>query len=182
MTAPRLASEWQVERWFNTPKPIALAELRGRVVLAVAFQMLCPGCVSHGLPQTVRARHAFPESDLAVIGLHTVFEHHEAQGTPAALAAFLHEYRIDFPVGLDAPGPARGLPQTMRAYDIQGTPTTLLIDREGRLRLQKFGHLDDIRLGAAIAALVAESHYMTDAAEPRAQTRCDGEACHVERP
>ena len=182
MTAARLASEWQVERWFNTPEPIALAGLRGRVVLAVAFQMLCPGCVSHGLPQAIRARQAFPESDLAVIGLHTVFEHHEAQGTPAALAAFLHEYRIDFPVGLDTPGPGHGLPQTMRAYDMQGTPTTLLVDRDGRLRLHEFGHLDDMRLGAAIAALVAESHRMAEAVEPRAPTRCDGEGCHVDQP
>jgi hypothetical protein len=56
MTAPRRASEWQVERWFNTPERIALAELSGRVMFAVAFQMLCPGCVSHGLPQAVRVR------------------------------------------------------------------------------------------------------------------------------
>jgi hypothetical protein len=157
MASPRRAAEWEVERWLNTPEPMALGQLRGRVVLALAFQMLCPGCVSHGLPQASRARQAFPESDLAVIGLHTVFEHHEAQGTPMALAAFLHEYRIDFPVGIDAPDPAGGLPRTMRAYGMQGTPTTLLIDRAGSLRLHKFGHLDDMRLGAAIATLMGEA-------------------------
>ena len=85
--------------------------------------MLCPGCVSHGLPQAQRARDAFSPKDLAVVGLHTVFEHHEAQGSRAALAAFLHEYRIDFPVGIDAQD--ERLPQTMRAYQMQGTPTTV---------------------------------------------------------
>jgi hypothetical protein len=39
---------------------------------------------------------------------------------------------------------------------MQGTPTTLLIDRQGRLRLHQFGHVDDLRLGAAISALLAE--------------------------
>ncbi len=93
-----------------------------------------------------------------MIGLHTVFEHHAAQGTPAALEAFLHEYRIGFPVGLDvSSGPGR-LPKAMDMYQMQGTPTTLLFDKAGRLRVQKFGHLDDLRLGASIAALMAEGH------------------------
>jgi hypothetical protein len=151
------APDWQVEHWLNTPKPIGLADLRGKVVLALAFQMLCPGCVSHALPQAVRARQTFAEDGLAVIGLHTVFEHHEAQGSPAALAAFLHEYRIGFPVGIDAKDPDAGLPKTMQTYAMQGTPTTLLFDREGQLRLNKFGHLDDMRLGAAIASILAET-------------------------
>jgi hypothetical protein len=105
----------------------------------------------------VRARQTFAEEDVAVIGLHTVFEHHEAQGSPAALSAFLHEYRIGFPVGIDAKDPAAGLPKTMQAYAMQGTPTTLLFDRGGHLRLKKFGHLDDMRLGAAVASILAET-------------------------
>src|SRR5690606_20270412 len=39
------APELQVSRWFNTPAPLSLAALRGRVVVVEAFQMLCPGCV-----------------------------------------------------------------------------------------------------------------------------------------
>ena len=147
---------WQVQQWLNTPEPITLAGLRGRVVLVIAFQMLCPGCVSRGLPQALRAHSLFAGSDLAVIGLHTVFEHQEAQGSRAALAAFLHEYRIGFPVGIDAPSAYGGLPQTMQAYNMQGTPTTLLIDRKGQLRLHHFGHLEDMELGAAIGRLLEQ--------------------------
>jgi len=120
-----------------------------------AFQMLCPGCVQHGLPQTQRIRAAFEPADVAVIGLHTVFEHHEAM-TPVSLRAFLHEYRIAFPVGVDAPGTQSGVPRTMRAYGLRGTPSLLLIDREGRLRRHSFGAEEDMAVGAAIAALVAE--------------------------
>jgi hypothetical protein len=157
MTSPRLAPDWSIAHWENASSPLTLAGFRGRVVFALAFQMLCPGCVSHALPQALRARVTFPEGDLAVVGLHTVFEHHAAQGPPAALHAFLHENRIGFPVGIDAPAPDGGLPKTMAAYGMQGTPTILLIDRAGRLRLHRFGHVDDMALGAAIATLVGEA-------------------------
>jgi len=155
MFDPNLAPEWRTTQWFNAPAPLSLTQLRGRVVFVTAFQMLCPGCVSQGLPQALRVREAFGKDDVAVVGLHTVFEHHEAM-TPVSLEAFLHEYRIGFPVGVDAPDTAGGAPATMRAYAMRGTPTTLLIDREGRLRRHAFGHLPDLQLGAELMALVGE--------------------------
>jgi hypothetical protein len=87
--------------------------------------------------------------------LHTVFEHHDAQA-PVSLAAFLHEYRYDFPVGVDAHDEDDALPRTMRSYAMQGTPTLVLIDAEGRLRQQHFGVADDLALGASVGRLLAE--------------------------
>ncbi len=155
-TPPRPAPPWATTAWLNTGQPLSLDALRGRVVLLHAFQMLCPGCVAHALPQAARVAELFAGTPLAVIGLHTVFEHHAAMG-PEALRAFVHEYRIRYPVGVDQPG-ADGdpLPCTMRAYAMQGTPTTVLIDAEGRLRLQAFGTVDDLRLGAEIGVLLDE--------------------------
>ena len=95
-TAPELA----VTRWFNTLDNPTLADLRGEVVVIETFQMLCPGCVSHGLPQAKRIQQNFGD-DITLLGLHTVFEHHDAM-TPVSLEAFLHEYQITFPVGVDA--------------------------------------------------------------------------------
>ncbi len=152
----RTPPEWQTTTWLNTDEPLTLAKLRGRVVLVHAFQMLCPGCVSRALPQAQRVAELFADAPLTVIGLHTVFEHHEAMGLES-LRAFLHEYRVTFPVGVDAPGPEGDpLPRTMRAYGMQGTPTTILIDAEGRLRRQVFGPHDDLLLGAEIGTLLHE--------------------------
>lgn len=149
-----VAAEWRTTEWFNTSEPLTLAALRGRVVMVCAFQMLCPGCVSQGLPQAQRVAGLFQPSEVAVIGLHSVFEHHDAMG-PNALRAFLHEYRIGFPVGVDEPDGV-SLPHTMRTYEFGGTPTTLLIDRSGLLRRQVLGHIPDLQLGAEIMALVGE--------------------------
>jgi hypothetical protein len=160
MSAPgketRPAPEWHTTGWLNAADTFGLAQLRGRVVFLHAFQMLCPACVSHGIPQAKRVAEAFSKAPLAVVGLHTVFEHHDAM-QPVSLRAFLHEYRVGFPVGIDAPG-ERGdpVPRTMRAYAMQGTPTAVLIDAQGRLRRQVFGVYDDLLLGAELAALLAE--------------------------
>ena len=50
------APELAITRWFNTADTPTLADLRGEVVVIEAFQMLCPGCVSHGH----RGRHPRP--------------------------------------------------------------------------------------------------------------------------
>jgi hypothetical protein len=152
MNTVSVAPDWQVSQWFNTDRLLDLATLRGKVIVLHAFQMLCPGCVSHGVPQAERVHRLFVDDDVAVIGLHTVFEHHAAM-TPVALEAFLHEYRVTHPVGVDVAVPGETIPATMRNYAMQGTPTLILIDREGRLRLQHFGRLDDLTVGREIMRL-----------------------------
>ncbi|MGZ0187988.1 MAG: redoxin domain-containing protein [Alphaproteobacteria bacterium] len=152
------APELQVERWFNTDQEITLAALRGKVVVIEAFQMLCPGCVSHGLPLAAEIADAFSPDDVQVLGLHSVFEHHDAM-QPHALKAFLHEYSISYPVAVDATAdPGTGpIPKTMRAYSLRGTPSLLVIDRNGRLQINHFGHAPGIRLAAGIAKLAYAS-------------------------
>lgn len=174
------APELMTTDWLNVPHPIALAGERGRVVVIEAFQMLCPGCVSHGLPQAQRIAETFSRDDVTVLGLHTVFEHHEAQGTRAALEAFLHEYRIGFPVAIDAPS-ERHVPKTMAAYHLRGTPSLLLIDRQGRLRQQYFGSVPDLLIGAQIMQLVGESSLGKDGAVPDTKDGCREEGCAIPR-
>jgi hypothetical protein len=157
MVQPELAPTWRITEWLNTPEPIDLEAQRGRVVVACAFQMLCPGCVSRAIPQMKAVHELFAPQGVLVVGLHTVFEHHEAM-MPVTLRAFLLENRIHFPVGVDTPADDGGhIPKTMQAYHMQGTPTFLMIDRSGRLRQQLFGHVPDLQLGAEISQLVMES-------------------------
>jgi len=167
--APRL----RTTQWFNAAQPLDLAALKGRVVVVHFFQMLCPGCVSHGLPQAREIHAAFDADDVAVIGIHSVFEHHDVM-TPKALEAFIHEYRLEFPIGVDAPAAAGPVPLTMQAYGLRGTPSVVLLDREQRVRLHQFGRIDDLRLGAAIGALRAEPRI--DAAATPA-SNCDADGC-----
>lgn len=181
--SPKIAAapEWEIDQWLNSDRPISIASLRGKVIVAGAFQMLCPGCVSHLIPQLKTVRSYFPENEVAVVGLHTVFEHHEAMGA-ASLKAFLHEYRVGFPVGIDRPGgSADPSPMTMRRYRMRGTPTLLLIDRGGNLRNQIFGHVPDLQLGAEISSLLRHGVTAPHGAGPApVAAGCDDETCPVE--
>ena len=162
-TQPTPAPPLEIAAWLNTAQPLDVAGLRGRVVVLHAFQMLCPGCILHGVPQAQRIHDLFPRDDVQVIGLHTVFEHHSAMQLPS-LKAFVHEFRVTFPVGVDrheeadgeAGSEADGLPLTMARYRMRSTPTLILIDRAGYMRAHLFGQADDLAVGAQIARLVAE--------------------------
>ncbi len=151
-----IAPELSISEWLNTDTPLTLTDLRGRPVLLHAFQMLCPGCVSHGTPQTQRAHDMFQNSDLQVIGLHTVFEHHAAM-TPVSLKAFVHENRLTFPIGVDVAGEDTPIPLTMANYGMRGTPTLILIRRNGTVYHHGFGQQDDMAVGAMITAVLGET-------------------------
>lgn len=180
MTSPprARAPELVTTRWFNTARPVTLASLTGRVVLLHTFQMLCPGCVAHALPQAEKIYRMFRGSGVSVIGLHTVFEHHAAM-TDVALEAFIHEYRLTFPIGVDEAATSGPIPTTMAAYDFRGTPSTVLIDRAGFVRYHNFGQEDDLALGFNIGSLLAEAPVMAAAHSSSLSLSpgCDDGAC-----
>jgi hypothetical protein len=145
-----LAPELQVQTWFNTDRPMVLSELRGRVVV------LCPKSLSSAIPQALRIDETFEPNDVSVIGLHSTFEHHDAFSS-AMLKAFIHEYRLRFPVAIDQPAMHSPIPHTMEAYKMRGTPSLVLIDKQGLVRKHTFGAVDDLRIGAEIGALTQEA-------------------------
>ncbi len=155
-TELELAPPLQISTWLNTPAPISLQDLRGRVVLLHAFQMLCPGCVMQSVPQIGQVRQLFPDEALTVIGIHTVFEHHAVMNVDA-LRVFVHEYRLTYPIGVDQSSEHDDIPLTMQSYRLRGTPSLMLIDRAGILRVSHFGRMEDMQLGALIGQLLAEA-------------------------
>ncbi len=146
--------ELDVSEWINHPG-VVLEDLRGKVVLVEVFQMLCPGCVNHSIPRAVKIHRTLDESALQVIGLHSVFEHHDVM-TPQALKVFISEFGVRFPVAVDKPREGQRIPATMKKYRLEGTPSTLLVDRRGRIRQVHFGQMDDFRLGLLIGSLLSE--------------------------
>lgn len=170
----------QVSSWLNTDRQISLDDFRGNVVVMHAFQMLCPSCVSHGIPQASAIDKTFPRNEVVVIGLHTVFEHHNAMGKEA-LEAFVHEYKIKFPIGIDQAASDSRIPLTMQAYGLQGTPSIVIFDRSGQIRLQHFGRIEDLHLGAIIGQLVAErSSPIGTPPDASENSGCDENGCRLD--
>ena len=149
------APELDTCHWINSDKALSISGLKGKVIALHAFQMLCPGCVVHGIPQASSIRALYSRDQVEVIGLHTVFEHHDVM-TIAALEAFVHEYRLRFPIAVDSPGTASAEPKTMRKYQLRGTPSLVLIDKRGVIRVNQFGRLSDMEVGNLIGQLIQE--------------------------
>ena len=184
-----IAPELEVSAWLNTDVPLELAQLRGKVVVLHAFQMLCPGCVSHGIPQATLIQQNFSENDVQVIGLHSVFEHHDVMNLEA-LKAFVSEYRISFPIAVDMASATEVLPLTMKKYQMKGTPTLVIIDKQGQVRLNHFGRANDMLVGGIIGQLVSEhvdtsieyastEHTSTEASANVAHVKCDDNGCSI---
>lgn len=120
------------------------AEGQGRVGLALFQAVRLPGLIIWLVPAHDRNRPMPVALPCGVVGRLQL----------GARRIFFGRSRNPFPVGIDAPN-GRLLPQTMRAYGMEGTPTTLLIDRKGGLRRQVLGHIPDLQLGAEIMQLIA---------------------------
>jgi peroxiredoxin len=148
-----LPLDLSISQWFNTDRAVTLEQLKGRVVVVGAFQMLCPGCVAHSIPQLKKLHELSRDLPLTVIGMHTVFEHHRAM-QPHVLEAFIHEYRLTFPVGVAAYEGNSLMPKTMGDWHMRGTPSTFVFSANGDLHLHQFGHVDDLPLGILVGQLI----------------------------
>ncbi|MBT0771989.1 TlpA family protein disulfide reductase [Kineosporia sp. J2-2] len=153
----RLAPALSADRWFNTPRPLTAADLDGKVVLLYAFQMLCPLCVHEATPLVNRVhRLTRDRPGIEVVGLHTVFENHEAMG-PQALAGYLGSAGVRFPVGVDRHEPGHDAPVTMRRLQLIGTPSFVPVDRQGVVRDRIFGVLSEQALISRLERMQAEA-------------------------
>ncbi|HBY98868.1 MAG TPA: hypothetical protein DEP84_33800, partial [Chloroflexi bacterium] len=130
--------------------PLTLDALCGRPVLVHLFSIQCPGCVARSIPHLNRLHDLFG-SDLAIIGVNTVFENPERQ-TADTVAAALEPLGIEYPVALD-----EGY-ETARRFKAPGTPTHAIIDPAGRVRRVLYGSLPGNlqRLDYALQALISE--------------------------
>ena len=133
--------------WLNTGgKDIALADLRGKIVLLDYWTFCCINCL-HVLDE-LRPLEAEFADVLVTIGVHSPKFVHEADAD--ALKAAVERYEVHHPV-LDDPELT-----TWQAYAVKAWPTLVLVDPEGYVVhvAAGEGHIDALR--QIISELVAE--------------------------
>ncbi len=197
-----LAIDLDVEEWVLGPSTNISNEL-GKPILIKVFQVNCPGCFTHGIPEILEIRNKFIDFSLLIWGLATAFEDFylnnlenlkklidsgevvgetlEVLSAKGLLNNNHLDYSITFPVALDKVVPyhpsdylfeaqyfiKKDFPQfdsfpiknqklisdqvmtylkqkkfeakTFETYQLKGTPSTLLIDKNGILRGKWFG-------------------------------------------
>jgi thiol-disulfide isomerase/thioredoxin/sugar lactone lactonase YvrE len=109
--------------WLNTDRPIALKDLRGKVVLLDFWTYCCINCM-HVLPDLKRLEHKYRD-ELVVIGVHSA--KFLAERDTENLRQAILRYEIEHPVVND------NEMRIWQAYATRAWPTLVLIDPKGKV-------------------------------------------------
>lgn len=124
-------------------KEHSLADYQGQVVLVNLWATWCPPCKAE-MP-TLEAYYQTHQAD----GFVTLAIN---DGDPAgAVASFVQEYGLSFPVLLDPTYQA-----TDHAFKTRNLPSSFVIDREGKVRLRWVGEIDREALEKYVTPLILE--------------------------
>lgn len=126
--------------WVNTPKPLALADFRGRFVLLDFWTFCCINCM-HILPELKKLEHAFP-NELVVVGIHSA--KFQGERVTDNIREAVLRYEIEHPVVNDAKM------TIWNTYGAHSWPTLVLIDPEGNVVWASSGERDFEELKAVI--------------------------------
>lgn len=112
-----------------------LAQYRGRPVIVNIWATWCPPCVRE-MPSLQRVYERFGEEGLEIlaVAVDDLPGERQPDGRIEGLVSrFVDEYGLTFPVVIDPTG------RTERRFGTEFLPTTVLIDRNGRIRATEVG-------------------------------------------
>ncbi len=119
-------------------RSIVLGELRGKVVLVNFWATSCPGCIKE-MPGMVETYNQYKDRGFEIVAVAMRYD------PPNYVANFVQTWQLPFPVVLDVDG------EHARAFgNVQLTPTSFIIGKDGRILEQKLGELDFVRLKALL--------------------------------
>ena len=117
---------------------VALDDLRGKVVLVNFWATDCPGCVAE-MPDLIKTQQKYQAAGLTTVAIAMPHDR------PDYVMAYTQKNALPFVVTLDPTG------QLGKAFkDVQLTPTTFVIDKQGRILQRTVGVLDFPKLHALI--------------------------------
>lgn len=127
-------------------EPLALSDLRGKVVLLNVWATWCEPCLEE-MPDLKAMHERLQARGFTVLGVSI-----DAARDAGVVRTTVADWALPFPVIHDARNAISG------PYRVAGYPTSFLLDRSGALRWRKDGLLapDDPALVAAIEAALAE--------------------------
>lgn len=127
-------------------RPLALTALKGKIVVVDFWGTWCPPCRAE-IPSFVRLKEKYA-SDLEIVGL--AYERGEADEAAKGVIEFGTKNGINYPCALGDEETQNLVPE------FQGYPTTLFIDRTGKVRMVTVGAESYQRLESLILVLMEE--------------------------
>jgi peroxiredoxin len=119
-------------------KTLALVDLRGKVVLVNFWATSCPGCIRE-MPGLIETYQQYKGRGFEIVAVAMSYD------PPNYVVNFVRTRQLPFPVALDVNG------EHARAFgNVQLTPTSFIIGKDGHILEQKLGELDFVRLRALL--------------------------------
>jgi peroxiredoxin len=123
---------------------VSTAQLKGKVVLVNFWATSCVTCV-HEMPQMIATHNKFAGPGYEQVAVAMSYD------APAYVVNFTESRKLPFKVALDNTG------AVARSFgDVQLTPTTVLINKQGEVVKRYVGEPDFVALHALIEKLLAE--------------------------
>jgi peroxiredoxin len=121
-----------------TGQKLPLESLRGKVVLVNFWATSCPGCVKE-MPELVKTYRKYHDRGLETVAVAMSYD------PPTYVQQFTEQNGLPFTVALDTDGTAA------QAFgNVQLTPTTFVIDKQGHIVQQILGEPDFAKLHAML--------------------------------
>jgi peroxiredoxin len=133
----QLAPDFVVQ--FADGQKTMLSDWQGKPVVLNFWATWCAPCREE-MPEFVAAYERYQDDELVILGVN-------AQETAGQAAEFMRGFAMDFPVALDSRGDVQQL------YNVRGLPTTVFIDREGRIVERWAGLLNQRMLEELLAEI-----------------------------
>ncbi len=129
-------------------KRLKLSDLRGKVVIVDFWGTWCPPCRAE-VPHFVALRKELA-GKVEVVGM--TWEQGQAdEATRAKVLRFARENGVEYPLTL-----LSDRAELQKVPDLNAFPTTLFVDKQGRVRAKEVGYRDLDALRALVGALLAE--------------------------
>ena len=118
------AIELKTDGWVNA-QTTTLLSLRGKIVVLDFWAIWCGPCVRE-LPHVEALAKRFAGKPVVVIGIH------DGTAVPQELVQFAKKKGLSYALAIDRKA-TTGFGVTANAYGIQGIPTMVVIDRNGKV-------------------------------------------------
>lgn len=140
-----IASDFKLEDAF-TGQTVSLASLKGKVVFLNVWATWCGPCREE-VPGLAGVAGEFGPKGLAVVGVSL----DDGRDVAARVQQFVSRYRVPYPIAFPAP-----VPRSLGPGD-SVIPTTILLDRQGRVVKRYVGAVERGDFARDVTALLAEN-------------------------
>lgn len=127
--------------------PVSLASMKGKVVIVDIWGTWCPPCREE-IPHFIELHKKYNDQGLEIVGVN--YERVAEDQVKSTITEFIEKQGVPYTCVIGDEATQKKIPE------FGAFPTTLFIDRDGKVRMKLVGYTDYAKLEAIVQTLLAE--------------------------